>query len=134
MLWRKLQAEAAGIELCETRAKRNEQIALLKDFLHRAKTGDAAQRKRMIAGKHSLSAGGGKDRALQKFGKLADSGSTITNAGSNKNCWRAATGNLSASVFYLLSRKELDAKWNSAARVLTNPRLRARERNRVVSQ
>ncbi len=59
----------------------------------------------MIAGKHSLAAGGGKDRALQKLGKLADSGCAITNAGSNKNCWRAATGNLSASVFYLLRRQ-----------------------------
>src|SRR5436305_12853146 len=98
MLWRKLQTEAASIEFSETSAKRDEQIALRKHFLHSAQTRDAAKGKRMIAGKHSLSAGGGKNRPWQKFGKLVDSGCAVANARSTENCGRATGGNLLAGL------------------------------------
>src|SRR6476661_738780 len=100
-----MQTESACIEFGETRSKRNEQIALPENILHGAETGDAAQRKQVIAGKHSLPAGGGKDRTLKKFSKLADNGCASAYARADKDGGRAASCNLLASVFYLLRQR-----------------------------
>src|SRR6185312_14312908 len=59
----------------------------------------------MIAGKHSLPAGGSKNRTLQKLSKLADSGGGIAYASTNENCGGAAPGDLFTSGFYLLRRR-----------------------------
>ena len=103
MLLRQPQPETASIELSETSSKGNEHIALKQDVLHGAEPGDATQRKRMIAGKHSLATGGGKDRTLKQLCQPPDCGAGIANTRAEKNRRLAARSNLPPGAFCFLS-------------------------------